>query len=562
MPTLLETLVLILLPALAPDPAPPGLSVVGTTGSGGEAVCLAADRDDLWVGTRGGVLLLRSGSPHRFDSSSGLPGNRVTDCRFHQGRLWVTTEAGLAGLTPDGTRFETILAGRFLRLASAGRQLLAARDDGRLFHLVPTREAAALRAVDLLENPPLSLEGTGEGRYAAGMADGRLRLDNGETLDLGAPVVALSLAPDGLRALTPGKGFRIRNGRAVHEPAWDDAAALLDDGRVVSWNAAALVHGAARWGDLIALATDEGVHTRPAAGGPWARLPDIGLPCGPRLTALAEFQGDLWVGGFDSGVCRLHEGRWIRYQGREHLPSDMVNHMAASRRRLYIATLAGVAVVERDGTFRQATREDCVEDIRQPCPWHASVTGAAADPVSGNTWIADTGAVHRGGRRGWTHYYRRAGISSNRITRIAARGGKVAVGTVDQGILFKDGPGPFRSIDDRDGLADNWVMDLSWDRAGALWVATCTRGLARWDGVRWKTWTTREGLSDDYTLAVEEIDGRIWVGTLRGLTVLSPGGAARLTTRDGLAGDEVHDVLSFGDKVYLATDGGLTQVAL
>ena len=557
---LLETLVLFLLPVLAQDAVPPVPRVLGTTGGAREAVCLAVDRDDLWVGTRGGVLLHRSGPPERFDASRGLPGNRVTDCRFHLGRLWVATEAGLAVLSTEGTRFETILAGRFLRLASSGEQLLVARDDGRVFHLLPTPGAAALSAVDLLEAPPLSLVGTGTGAYAAGMADGRLRLGDGTTLDLHTPVTQLARTPEGLRVLTPGRAFRIRDGQAHHAPAWDDAAALLEDGTPISWDGMALVQGAGRWGDQLVLATDEGVLTRPAAGGPWTPLADDGLPCGPRLSALAMFRGELWVGGFDSGVCRLHEGRWIQYRGRAHLPSDMVNHMAATESRLTIATLAGVAVVDRHGVFQQATHQDCVEDIRRPCPWHGSVTGVAVDPATGRTWLSDTGAVHRIGHRRWTHYYRRAGISSSRITRIAARDGKVAVGTVDQGILLKDGPGSFQGINDRMGLTDNWIMDLAWDGSGALWVATCTRGLGRWDGAGWTTWTTREGLTDDYTLSVGEIDGRIWVGTLRGLTILSPTGAVRLTTRDGLSGDEVHAVLAFEDKVVLATDGGLTTL--
>lgn len=559
---LLEALVLILLPALAQDTAPPVPRVVGTTGGAREAVCLAADRDDLWVGTRGGVLLHRSGSSRRLDASDGLPGNRVTDCRIHRGRVWVATEAGLAVLSGDGARFDTILAGRFLRLAASGTRLLVVRDDGRVFHLTPTETGAALRKVDVLEAPPLSIAGLPGGGYAAGMADGRLRLGDGATLDLRAPVIRLVVDGGVLRALTPGRAWAIRDGAATRDPDRDDAAALLADGTPIPWEGAALVHAAARWGDLVALATDEGIRTRPAVGGSWTILPDDGLPCGPRLAALATFRGELWVGGFDSGVCRLHAGRWIQYRGPEHLPSDMVNHMAATRRRLYVATLAGVAVVDRDGVFRQATHEDCVEDIKRPCPWHASVTGVTVDPADGRTWLADTGAVHRVRSTRWTHYYRRSGVTSNRITRIAARDGRVAVGTVDQGVLLKEGSGPFASLNDRGGLTDNWIMDLTWDRAGALWVATCTRGLGRWDGTRWTTWTTRDGLSDDYTLSVDEIDGRLWVGTLRGLTVLSPAGVVRLSTRDGLAGDEVHDVLAHGGKVYLATDGGLTEVEI
>ncbi len=558
---LLETLVLVLLPALALDTVPPVPRVVGTTGGAREALSLAATRDHHRVGTRGGVLLHRSGSSRRFDASDGLPGNRLTDCRMHRDRLWVATEAGIAVLSRDGLRFETILAGRFLRLAPIGERLLAARDDGRIFHLALTATGAFPHKLDVLEAPPLSLAETPSGGYAAGMADGRVRVDGGPTLDLRAPVIALVADGEDLLALTPGQAWRIRDGAATRDPARDDAAWLLADGTPITWEGRALVHAAVRWGDLVALATDEGVRTRPAAGGPWATLSDDGLPCGPRLSALALFRGELWVGGFDSGVCRLHEGRWIQYRGLEYLPSDMVNHMAATRRRLYVGTLAGVAVVDRKGVFRQATHEECMEDIKRPCPWHASVTGIAVDPVDGRTWLADTGAVHRVRSTRWTHYYRRSGVTSNRITRIAARDGKVAVGTVDQGILLKQGSGPFEGLNDRGGLADNWVMDLTWDHMGALWVATCTRGLGRWDGRRWTTWTTREGLSDDYTLSVDEIDGRLWVGTLRGLTILSPAGAVRLSTRDGLAGDEVHDVLAVDDRIYLATDGGLTELS-
>ena len=559
---LLEALVLIFLPALTQDLAPPVPQVLGTTGSAGDAVCLAVDRDDLWVGTRGGVLLHRSGALHRFDASDGLPGNRVADCLLHRGRLWVATEAGLAVHSPDGARFDTVIEGRFLRVAVAGDVLLAALDDGRLLHLDPDKDVVApIRGEDLLEAPPLSLSGADDGRYAAGFADGRLRLDDGAVLDLDAPVVALHRDGEGLLALTPGRGWRIRSGRAVPAPALDAAAALLEDGAPIVWDRAALVHASARWGDLLVLATDEGVLARPAAGGPWTRLDDGGLPCGPRLAALAEFRGELWVGGFDSGVCRLHKGRWQQFRGRAHLPSDMINHMAATRRHLYIATLGGVAIVDRDGAFRQATHEDCMEDIQSPCPWHASVTGIAIDPTKRKTWLSDTGAVHRIGHSHWTHYYRGSGVTSSRITRIAARDGRVALGTVDQGVLLKEGRGAFRTLGDREGLADNWVMDLVFDRAGALWVATCTRGLSHLDGDRWTTWTVREGLSDDYTLTVSEIDGRIWVGTFRGITILSPRGAVSLSTRDGLAGNEVHDILAMGNKVYLATDGGLTILA-
>jgi ligand-binding sensor domain-containing protein len=288
-------------------------------------------------------------------------------------------------------------------------------------------------------------------------------------------------------------------------------------------------------------------------------MPLGGCPCGPRLSALAHFDGALWVGSFDNGLCRLDGTRWTHYYGPELLPSDMINDLAATKTHLYVATLKGLAVVDRKGGFSLATHEQCVDNPKSNCPWHPSVTGAAADRESGTVWVADTGAVHRVGKR-WKHFYRHSGLTSDRITRVASRRGTTAVATSDQGVFLKTGSGAFVNWDDQMGLADNWVMDLAFDRSGALWAATCTRGVSRFLDGEWRTYTTGQGLADDYALSIAEVEGRIWVGTFRGVTVLTESGPVTLSAADGLAGNEVHDILEHRGKVFLATDGGLSVV--
>ena len=97
------------------------------------------------------------------------------------------------------------------------------------------------------------------------------------------------------------------------------------------------------------------------------------------------------------------------------------------------------------------------------------------------------------------------------------------------------------------------------------WVATCTRGLSRWDGTGWTTWTTVQGLSDDYTLSVDEIDGRLWVGTAAGLALLDR--ATGMVTRwrhmpddpRSLSGDRIQAL--FRDpqgRLWIGTVAGLT----
>ena len=53
--------------------------------------------------------------------------------------------------------------------------------------------------------------------------------------------------------------------------------------------------------------------------------------------------------------------------------------------------------------------------------------------------------------------------------------------------------------DTRDGLAASVVYDAVQDKEGFMWFAT-ENGLSRFDGKNFKTFTTRDGLSDNEIL--------------------------------------------------------------
>jgi len=546
-------------------------NVVSTIGSTQEVTCLAVTEDGLWAGTLGAGMICRqeAGPTRSFGSTDGLPGNRVRDCRVVADVLWVATDMGLARFDTQSDWFETVAWGRFLRLASSGDSLLAARDDGRVLKARPGREPVPLLRRRRLEMVPLSLAGGPDGRWAAGSVDGRVYLAReGRYLNVGRPVISLAYARDRLMALTPEKGYCLVEGGFQQEVSLDGAVLLDEEGRPVRTPGlqALQVSAAVVWGDRLVVGTDEGAFVesveREEAAAAWSMLSLGGSPCGPRLSSVTSFNGALWVGSFDNGLCRFDGRRWTHFSGPEHLPSDMVNHMEATRRHLYVGTLKGLTVVDRDGTLTQYTKEQCIDNTKADCPWHSSVTGISIDRVRHKPWVADTGSVHRLGSRGWKHYFKRRGLASSRITRIAVRDGLVAIGTSDIGIQLKRPGHDFETVDDQQGLADNWVMDLEFDRSGALWVGTCTRGVSRLFEGEWRSWTTADGLADDYILSVTEIEGRIWVGTFRGMSILTERGIVNLSAEDGLAGNEVHDTTMHEGKVYLATDGGLTVIEL
>ncbi len=532
--------------------------VISNLGDPSEATCLAPQSDYLWVGTRGaGMIRVDDFENRSWGALDGLPGNTVLDCVAHMNVVWVATETGLARLQADGKRFEVLARGRFLSLASGPDGIVAGRDDGTVFQHQPDGSIRETKT----EITPYALAVSPNGTWAAGSLDGSIWMQGRQVVrTLPTPVRDLAFVGDDLHIRTAGGGYILRGNQLEPNDSIGNALALTDGGQPVhaAQYAHLQAHDAASWRGQLVLATDEGVHLQSTRG--WKQIELAGMPCGHRIAALTEFDGDLWVGSFDRGLCRFDGQKWTRFHGPTYLASDMINDLSSDGKKLYVATNRGLTIVDAKGTFQIFRRDDCVDNTSRKCPWHTAVNGVTVDPVSGVAWMADTGTVHRLNRRRWKRYYRKAGIHSNKITRIAAFRHTVAVGTSDQGILVRKRGGKFEPTNDQAGLADNWVMDLSFDDQGNLWVATCTRGISVLKDGRWSTLTTQDGLLDNYTLSVQQIGTDIWIGSLSGLSILRGETVTNISTTDGLAGNEVHATVPYKGLIYVATNGGLSVV--
>ncbi len=92
-------------------------------------------------------------------------------------------------------------------------------------------------------------------------------------------------------------------------------------------------------------------------------------------------------------------------------------------------------------------------------------------------------------------------------------------------------------------LHENSVFCLMVSRDGALWIGTEGGGLARYAHGEFRSWTTREGLSNDFvrTLA-EDAAGNLWVGTDNGLLRLEDDRFVRVDGKDGIPVLAVHAI--------------------
>lgn len=552
--------------------------VVETLADPGDVTCLVADGPTLWAGTLGGGLFRhdQSGS-ERIGAEHGLRGNRVRGCARVGRDLWVATESGLQARDARG-RWRLVQRGRFERLAATGTHLAAVAAGGSVYHGTPGQ----LRSTPV--DGAVSAHAVGPaGEVLLGLQDGRV-------LWLGAARPAMH-TPAGLPVRrvgeregtwyveTAGGHFAWAGAGLTPTPAstgtrpWQATLAPAARAQLDGY----LLQAAVQWGQRWCFGTDAGLWCEPATdsttahaatgaagGAALSRIELPGMPCGDRISALAVLGDTLWIGSFDRGLC-ARDGDGIRhYAGATYLPSDMVNDLSTDGERLYVATVRGLAIVHPDGRFEQRTVDACRKDRSADCPWHAAVTGVSATTRVGSAprvWVADAGAVHRVGPKRWKHYYRRAGITSRRVTRVAARGRQVAVGTADAGVLLREGR-RFVAWDDSAGLADNWVTDLAFAADGSLWAGTCTRGVSvRTPGGELRQLRAIDGLLDDYVLSVAPLGAVTFVGTLRGLSIVGERGVQNLTTADGLSGNEVHDVVAQGDRVWVATDGGLSLLS-
>ncbi|MFB3131014.1 MAG: triple tyrosine motif-containing protein, partial [Rhodothermales bacterium] len=100
------------------------------------------------------------------------------------------------------------------------------------------------------------------------------------------------------------------------------------------------------------------------------------------------------------------------------------------------------------------------------------------------------------------------------------------------------------------------------DSRGDVWVSG-DYGLSRWDGARWTTFTTDDGLAaaEPYFMA-EDQSGRLWFGyhSSHGITVYDGSTFTTYTTDDGLFNDAVYSVgVDQRDNIWIGTARGVDR---
>ncbi len=277
--------------------------------------------------------------------------------------------------------------------------------------------------------------------------------------------------------------------------------------------------------------------------------------------------GALWV-GTDAGLNRLDPatGRW-----RTLLPADGLAGLCAYSLRvgtqgeLWVGFLPG-------GVSRVDTRSGRIESYGVADGLVGDRVYAVAPTADGGLWAGTSGGLYRAAPRAGRLRFERAlipggqgaGPDESFGALLVDGAGRVWAGG-QHGLALLEG-GRWRRFSTRDGLRDDFVYYLTAEPGGALWIgyweAMGASRLELRDGTpSFRHLDTRSGLASD---AVEFLGtdrrGRTWLGTSRGVNVLEGGRIEHYSKGDGLVWDSCNTFFEDPDGgFWIGTTRGLSR---
>jgi hypothetical protein len=273
----------------------------------------------------------------------------------------------------------------------------------------------------------------------------------------------------------------------------------------------------------------------------YVSLSPVSLPTGSKgLMAAARFEGEVYLGGFDSGLWRWVDGKAEKVALELGVREAQVNALAAYDGALWLGTEGGLLRVGRSGTGLHAERihEASVHDLA------VGAEGLAAATSRGLLVVSEGGRVRRVDLQ--------SGVEASRFFAVAWQGKTLWAGGMDGLYRFEDRRG--ERMGATEGYRGGWVTALL-SRGDSVWVGTYASGVY---AVREGRASLVQGLEGQWVplRALKAVGDEVWVGGLGmpSVRVAADGSkrAVHLPTRD------VNDVVAVkGGTLLLTTDGAL-----
>jgi len=241
------------------------------------------------------------------------------------------------------------------------------------------------------------------------------------------------------------------------------------------------------------------------------------------VRGLALFEGALWIGD-DRGLTRVAGSDVRTFTTADGLPADRVQALTPSGGVLWVGTEGGAAEVGPGGIKALTTADGLIENM---------VNAIGVDGTGGvwlGSYVAPSGGVTYLGTDGARATFTTAdGLPHADVTCVTPMpDGEVWVGLGfnDRGGLAvfktKGGkPGIIRTESKADGLPGEKVRSITRLADGTMLISSEYDGLLVRSASGERILTVADGLSDDEAkVALQAPDGRVWLGTRNGITLI------------------------------------------
>lgn len=285
-------------------------------------------------------------------------------------------------------------------------------------------------------------------------------------------------------------------------------------------------------GEVSALLLDGGTLYAGGVDGVWAvdtaslevtRPPFTARVALGHVRALALFDGALWIGD-DRGLTRVRETDVRTFTTADGLPADRIQALTVAGATMLIGTEAGAAEVGTGGADPRAVGDVLLERM---------VNAVAVDAAGGRwfgSYVAPRGGVTFIGRDGARATFGVAdGLPHADVTCITPMpDGQVWVGLGfnDRGglaVFDATGTAPrlVRTMTKADGLPGEKVRSITLLANGTMLIGSEYDGVLVRSAAGDRILTVADGLCDDEVkVAMQGPDGRVWLGTRNGITLV------------------------------------------
>jgi len=258
-----------------------------------------------------------------------------------------------------------------------------------------------------------------------------------------------------------------------------------------------------------------------------------------------DSQGYKWFGTNAGGASRYKDGKWKTYFPLHGLADYWIYSFANDLDgNLWIGTWAGVNFFNvKTGKFKTYVKELINE-------W---VYGLGVD-AQGRVWFGTEGGVSMYDGKRWKSWTHKDGLGAENPDALPASA-NTGLGTRSRHDLTTQ-------VDGMPSYNPNYVFSILVAADGGIWAGSWGGGVSRWDGRKWSTFSSKDGLAGNIVYSIAQgKDGVLWFGTDKGVSRYDGKTWKNLGVQDGLLDKNVYAlaVTPTGD-VWAGTKRGVVRI--